>query len=231
MIDADSILEALRNAEKVNELSVDDRAALGNMRKFLTQKIRPKGKTLFRNSLGGYLIGPCFFDESQHKKREIYGLQCIQWLLQDKEVPSITLWSKDTLSPGGMLYRQQEPGVISEDGYDLDQTAEQDFYYSIDFAQGLLQRLDELDALPSTPERENTKNFIEGELRTCRYKREIKSFPDETEKARKNVQKAIKAAITLLIKTPETTNIGLHLQDTITTGYVCKYWGTWEWEH
>ena len=137
----------------------------------------------------------------------------------------------------GLLFRGAEPGVDDEEGWTNEpskntyQSSEKQYYYEVDLAQSLLHRLDELNELPESVDRNRTIMFIEGQLRRYRYKREIKSFDDEVEKARKNVQKAIKAAIALLIRTPETTHIGLHLQDTIETGYVCKYTGTWEWNY
>ena len=236
MNDATLLLEALRLAEEGEELTDEHREKIGAVRREITRKQKPKGGETFRSSVGGYLIGPIFFGEAEHRKQEIYGFQCLLWLLQCGEVPSITLWSRDTLSEGGLLYRHLEPGVTDDTDWTNEpcrnpyQAGEKQFYYEIKQARSLLRRLDELNELPESPDRNRKIMFIEREIRTYRYKREIKSFDDEVEKARKNVQKAIKAAITLLIKTPETTHIGLHLQDTIKTGFVCEYTSPrWTW--
>ncbi len=235
MNDAKLLLEALRLAEEGAELTDEHKDQLGAMRRDATRRLQPEGGETFRHSFGGYLIGPVFFDASAHRKREIDGFQCIQWLLQQIEVPAITLWSCDTLGSHGLLFWDAEPGT--NDGEDWTnepsenpyQPSQRQFHYKIEFAQSLLRRLDELNELPESPDRNRRIMFIEGQLRTYRYKREIKTFNDEVEKARKNVQKAIKAAIALLIRAPETTHIGLHLQDTIKTGFVCEYTGTWDW--
>ena len=237
MNDAKLLLEALRLAEDGAELTDEHKDQLGAMRRDVTRRLMPEGGETFRHSLGGYLIGPVFFGESDHRKREIDGFQCIQWLLQRKEENAVTLWSRDTLGRHGLLFRGVEPHANDEDDWTEErskhsyQSSKEQFYFKIDFVQSLLRRLDELNELPESTDRNRTIMFIEGQLRTYRYKREIKSFDDEVEKARKNVQKAIKAAIALLIRTPETTHIGLHLQDTIKTGYVCEYTGTWEWNY
>ena len=237
MNDAALLLEALRLAEEGAELTCEHREKIGAVRREITRRQKPKGGETFRSSLGGYLIGPVFFGEAEHRKREIYGFQCLLWLLLRKEEPSITLWSRDTLSKCGLLYRHVEPGADDEEDWTNEpsrnpyQAGEKQLYYDIKQARSLLCRLDELNELPESPDRNRKIMFIERELRTYRYKRKIKSFDDEVEKARKNVQKAIKAAITLLINTPETTHIGLYLQDTIKTGIVCKYTGHREWNH
>ena len=237
MNDAKLLLEALRLAAEGAELTDDHKDQLGAMRRDATRRLMPEGGETFRHSFGGYLIGPVFFDEFAHRKREIDGFQCIQWLLQQIEVPAITLWSRDTLGTHGLLFHGGEPGVDDAEDWTNEpsknpyQSSEKQFYYKIDLAQSLLRRIDELNELPESADRNRTIMFIEGQLRTYRYKREIRSFDDEVEQARKNVQKAIRAAIAPLIRTPETTHIGLHLQDTIETGYVCKYTGTWDWNY
>ena len=237
MSDARLLLEALRLAEEGAELTNEHKEKLGAIRRDFTRRMQPEGGETFRHSLGGYLVGPIFFDESACRKREIDGFQCIQWLLQRTEENAVTLWSRDTLGSHGLLFRSVEPHADDEDDLtdgrpkNFYQSSEEQFYFKIDFAQSLLRRLDELNELPESPDRNRTIMFIEGQLRTYRFKREIKSFDDEVEKARKNVQKAIKGAIALLIRTPETTHIGLHLQDTIKTGFVCEYTGTWEWNY
>ena len=237
MNDTKLLLEALRLAEEGAELTDDHKDQLGAMRRDFSRRMQPEGGETFRHSFGGYLIGPVFFDEFAHRKREIDGFQCIQWLLQQIEVPAITLWSRDTLGTHGLLFHGGEPGVDDAEDWTNEpsknpyQSSEKQFYYKIDLAQSLLRRIDELNELPESADRNRTIMFIEGQLRTYRYKREIRSFDDEVEQARKNVQKAIRAAIALLIRTPETTHIGLHLQDTIETGYVCKYTGTWDWNY
>ena len=236
MNDATLLLEALMLAEEGAELTDEHRESIGAVRREITRRQKPKGGEIFRSSLGGYLIGPLFFGETEHRKREIDGFQCLLWLLLRKEEPSITLWSRNTLSKGGLLFRHVEPGANDDEDWTNEpsrnpyQAAEKQLYYDIEQARSLLRRLDELNESPESPDRNRKIMFIERELRTYRYKREIKSFDDEVEKARKNVQKAIKAAITLLIKTPETTHIGLHLQDTIKTGFVCEYTGNWKWK-
>ena len=50
----------------------------------------------------------------------------------------------------------------------------------------------------------------------------------QIEKCRQNVKRSITAAIAKIIECEET--IGRHLQNTITTGYACRYTGDWEWE-
>lgn len=230
------VMDAFECIEAGKELTEEHRAALRPVRAILNDKLKPKGKIPFRHSVAGYLIGPTFFKKTPQRKRAIYGLQCNQWILQEKKVPSITLWSRDTLSKGGLLYRHLEPGVTDGTDWTAEasknpyQTAKSQLYYEIELAQRLLRRLDELNELPKSAERERKIMFIEGELRRYRYKRKIKSFDDEVEKARKNVQKAIKCAITWLIETPETAHIGLHLQETIKTGFVCEYRGNWMWK-
>ena len=237
MKDAKLLLEALRLAEDGAELTDEHKDQLGAMRRDVTRRLKPEGGETFRHSLGGYLIGEIFFCEPDHRKREIDGFQCIQWLLQRTEENAVTLWSRDTLGSHGLLFRAAEPGTDDEEDWTNEpsanpyQSSERQIYYKIEFAQSLLRRLDELNELPESADRNRTIMFIEGQLRNYRYRREIKSFDDEVEKARKNVQKAIRAAIALLIRTPETTHIGLHLQHTIETGYVCKYMGTWEWNY
>ena len=237
MNDAKLLLEALRLAEDGAELTDEHKDQLGAMWREVTARLKPEGGETFRHSLGGYLIGSVFYGESAHRKREIDGLQCIQWLLQQTEEHSITLWSRDTLCSHGLLYRGVEPHADDEDDWTEErsknshQSSKEQFYFKIDFVQSLLRRLDELNELPESTDRNRTIMFIEGQLQTYRYKRKIKSFDDEVERARKNVQKAIKAAIALLIRTPETTHIGLHLQDTIKTGGVCEYKGNWKWNY
>lgn len=237
MKDAKLLLEALRLAEEGSELTDEHKDQLGAMRREATHRLNPEGGETFRHSLGGYLIGPVFFGESDHRKREIDGFQCIQWLLQRIEENAVTLWSRDTVGSHGLLFQGGEPGADNENDWTDEpsrnpyQSSEKQFYYEIDFVRSLLRRLDELNEMSESADRNRKIMFIEGQLRTYRYKGKIKSFDNEVEKARKNVQKAIKAAIALLIRTPETTHIGLHLQDTIKTGYVCEYTGTWNWNY
>ncbi len=237
MNDANLLLEALRLAEDGTELTDEHKDQLGAMRRDVTRRLKPEGGETFQHSLGGYLIGPVFFDESDHRKREINGLQCIQWLLQRTEENAVTLWSRDTVGSHGLLFQGGEPGADNENDCTNEpsrspyQSSEKQFYSEIDFVRSLLRRLDELNEMSESADRNRKIMFIEGQLRTYRYKGKIKSFDNEVEKARKNVQKAIKAAIALLIRTPETTHIGLHLQDTIKTGYVCEYTGTWKWNY
>ena len=82
MKDTKGLLEALRLAEEGAVLTDEHKENIGAVRREITRRQKPKDGEVFRHSLGGFLIGPIFFGESEHRKREMYGFQCIQWLLQ-----------------------------------------------------------------------------------------------------------------------------------------------------
>ena len=108
MNDTKLLLEALRLAEEGAELTDEHKDQLGAIRREVTCRLKPEGGETFRHSLGGYLIGSVFFGESDYRKREIDGFQCIQWLLQRTEENAVTLWSRDTLGRHGLLFWEMQ---------------------------------------------------------------------------------------------------------------------------
>ena len=231
MTDLKTVIEAQKRIEAGEPLDEKQAALIKPMFKILEANLRPSEKPRFKHIPGGYLIGPRFFPEQD-------GFEYIQRTLQQLSVPSIVLWSSGSLGSGGALIGPVESGLTDYDESRIDdefcklnqyQTAEPQKIFSIGMAQKILTRIDELKAATATPERERTVKFLEGELRRHRYKRDIKSFEDEAEKARKAVERAIRRAIAKLIETQETQDIGLHLQETIITGEICRYTGDWKW--
>lgn len=231
MTNLKTILEARRRIKAGESLDKDHYAILDPMFAMLEKGLMPKDRVPFIHSTGGYLIGSEFFLEQD-------GFEYSQRTIQQGNVLSIVLWSRDHLGSGGALLGP-EPGIRDDYDVELDdkywepspyQGAGRQEIFSIGMAQKMLARIDELNAATATPERVNTIEFLEGELRRHRYKREIKSFDDEAEMARKAVERAITRAIAKLIETPETQEIGLHLQANIVTGNTCEYHGDWKWE-
>ena len=232
MTDLKIVMDAIERIESGEALTEEHYAAIKPMFSIVKDQLKPKGRISFKHITGGYLIQSVFFPE-------LDGLEYIQRLLQQGSVRSIVLWSRDSLGKSGVLYRQLEPGLADDDESIFEDTPHQSNPYqasepqeifSVGMAQKMLVRIDELTAETATPERDRKVRFLEGELRRHRYKRDIKSFEDEAEKARKAVERAIRRAIAKLIETQETQDIGLHLQETIVTGEICRYIGDLKWK-
>ena len=227
MTDLKTVMDAEKKIESGEPLEEKHLALIKPMFKILKEKLKPTEIPRFKHISGGYLIGPRFFSEQD-------GFEYIQRLLQQESVPSIVLWSRDSLGDSGVLTEltDADESLIDDTPHPSNpyQAAEPQKVFSVGMAQKMLARIDELNAGPANPERKRTVRFLEGELRRYRYKRDIKSFDDEIQRARRAVERAIKRAIDKLIDTPETRDIGLHLKETIKTGVVCEYTGLWEWE-
>ncbi len=232
MTDLETVIEAQRRIEAGEPLNEKQAALIKPMFKILEANLKPNEIPRFKHISGGYLIGPRFFPEQN-------GFGYIQQTLQQLRVQSIVLWSGGSLGNGGALLGPVELGLtdydesrIDDESHELNpyQTAEPQEIFSVGMAQKMLARIDELRCATSTPERESTIQFLEGELRQHRYKRNIKSFDDEKERARKAVERSITRAITKLIGTPDTQDIGLHLEVNISTGEHCEYKGNWKWK-
>ena len=232
MTDLKVVMDAIQRIESGEDLDEEHLEAIKPMFSILKDKLKPKGKIPFKHVAGGYLVGSVFFSH-------LDGLEYKQRIIQQGSVSSIVLWSRDSLGPSGVLIGSVEGGLSDFDDSQFDdefpksnpyQGAERQDIFGIGMAQDMLARIDELNAATATPKRVNTIDFLESELKRHRYKREIKSFDDEAEMARKAVERAITRAIAKLIETPETQEIGLHLQANITTGNTCEYHGDWKWE-
>lgn len=224
------VMDAIERIESGEALTEEHYAAIKPMFSIVKDQLKPKGRIPFKHRTGGYLIKSVFFPE-------LDGLEYIQRLLQQESVSSIVLWSRDSLGDSGVLYRQLEPGLTDDESFFDDlphqsnsyQAAEPQKIFSVGMAQKMLTRIDELKAETATPERDRKVQFLEDELSRHRYKRDIKSFDDEIKRARRAVERAINRAIAKLIATQETRDIGLHLQETIVTGEICRYTGAWKW--
>lgn len=227
MTDLKTVIEAELRLKAGEPLNKEHAALLEPMFKILKEKLTPTEIPGFKHIRGGYLIGPKVF-------ADLDGFEYIQRIIQQGSVSSIVLWSRDSLGNRGVL-----TGLIDHDDSLIEdmaspsnpyQAAEPQKVFSVGMAQKMLARRDELKAAPASPERDRTVQFLVGELRRHRYKRDIKPFDDEKKRAQRAVERAIRRAIDKLIDTPETRDIGYHLQDTIKTGVVCKYKGGWKWE-
>ncbi len=221
------VMDAIQRIESGEDLDDEHLEAIKPMFSILKDRLKPKGKIPFKHVAGGYLVGSVFFSH-------LDGLEYKQRIIQQGSVSSIVLWSRDSLGPSGVLIGPVEGGLPDFDDTQFDdefpksnpyQAAEGQEIFGIGMAQDMLARIDELNAATATPERVNTIDFLEGELKRHRYKREIKSFKDEAERARKAVERAIRRALAKLIACQETRDIGLYLQDTIKTGFICEYTG------
>jgi len=229
MTDLKVVMDAIDRIESGEALTEEHYAAIKPMFAILKDKLRPKDRVTFKHVDGGYLIGSVMYPNWD-------GLAYNQRLLQCGSLSSTELWSGGSLSKYGLVFQPDfevyEPNwadVSKKSGLPY-QTANSQKVMDFETVRKMLLRINELSKKPSTPERKKTKQFLEREISRYKFKNKIKSFDDENEKARKAVQKAIKYAITKLIETPETRDIGLHLHDTIKTGLVCEYTGDWKWE-
>lgn len=229
MTDLKIVMDAIERIESGQDLTDEHYAAIKPMFSILKDKIKPRSRQPFKHATGGYLVGPVFFPR-------LDGLAYIQCLLQCGSLSSTELWSRGSLYRYGLVFQPDAVGDqprwtdTSKKSDRPHQTAESQKVIDFESVKAKLVRLDELSQEPPSPERDKTIAFLNQDLGRYRFKGKIKSFDDENDKARKSVQKAIKYAITKLIETPETRDIGLHLQGTITTGFVCEYTGDWKWE-
>ena len=227
MTDLKVVMDAIQRIESGESLDDAHYKAIKPMFSILKDRLAPEGKIPFKHVAGGYFVASVFFSHMD-------GLEYIQRIIQQGSVSAIVLWSRDSLGPDGALIGPVEAGLFDYDESSIDdefpapnayQPAESQKIFEVRMAQKMLARIDELNAEPATPGRDRTVRFLEDELRRHRYKRDIKSFNDEGERARKAVEGAIRRAIAKLMGCQETKNIGLYLKETIKPGATCEYMG------
>ena len=230
MTDLKIVMEAIHRIESGEDLTNEHYAAIKPMFAIVKDQLKPKDKGTYKHVDGGYLVGLVLYPNWD-------GLEYVQRLLQVRELSATELWSRGSLYRHGLVFQQDmeghQPGwaEISSKANLPYQTANSQKVIDFETVGKMLSRINELSQEPSTPERDRTMQFLEREVGRYSFKGKIKSFDDENDRARKAVQKAISYAITKIIETPENLEIGLYLEDTITTGFVCRYTGVREWEY
>lgn len=224
-------VDALNRIDRGEALTPDQGALV---RPRLVQ-IADRGAIPFIRSDGIFVIKESYFPDDD-------GFEYIRSILmssqrkheQDRYISSIELYSGGAIGEYGIDYAG-DPCADSWEGDDEGgwinpyHKAAPESLYEDSTKRWMVAEAERLRAEGETAETSEDLAFYEEELGQTTFHGNVKGFVSQEERARQNVQKAIKATIDKIIQNPETNDIGFHLKEHIKTGLDCRYTGTCRW--